>query len=276
MKKKIIILSLILVCFLFSACSTKDNNVTQNQNQLETVLEQDNQSNEPSNEDTAVTDEMETDEQENVLMFDLFEHDSSLLQKADGWSNGYMFDCTWRGDNVSFEDGIMKLKIDQDGENSSPKWSGGEYRTKDFYHYGMYEVRMKPIKNEGVVSSFFTYTGPSDSNPWDEIDIEFLGKDTTIIQFNYFTNGVGGNEFFYELGFDASEEFHVYGFEWLEDKITWYVDGVAVHTANKNIPSTPSKIMMNVWPGTGVDEWLNAYDGNVPLEAQYDWFKYTK
>lgn len=217
-------------------------------------------------------------EQQDAMAFtnDFDEHDAVLMQKADGWSNGSVFDCTWRGKNVSFTDGIMTLKIDLDNENASPKWSGGEYRTNQFYHYGKYEVRMKPIKNDGVVSSFFTYTGPSDNNPWDEIDIEFLGKDTTKIQFNYYTNGVGDHEFMYDLGFDASEDFHEYGFEWLEDSITWYVDGVAVHTADQDIPSTPGKIMMNVWPGTGVDGWLKAFDGNVPLEAQYDWIRYTE
>lgn len=281
MKKKIIISYLILICSLFSACSSKEKDTTTNQNPNEVKMEQDNTEEVIEEPKTEVNmDELgdfEAEKQEeNVLVFDLEEYDENLMQKADGWSNGSMFDCTWRGDNVSFDNGIMMLKIDQDGENSTPTWSGGEYRTKDFYHYGKYEVRMKPIKNDGVVSSFFTYTGPSDNNPWDEIDIEFLGKDTTKVQFNYFTNGIGLHEFIYELDFDASEEFHEYGFEWLEDSITWYVDGVAVHTANDDIPSTPSKIMMNVWPGTGVDSWLNAFDGQVPLHAQYDWFKFTK
>ena len=120
-----------------------------------------------------------------------------------------------------------------------------------------------------MVSSFFTYTGPSDNNPWDEIDIEFLGKDTTKVQFNYFTNGKGGHEHIYDLGFDAAEEFHTYGFYWQADAITWYVDGEAVYTAEKNLPVTPSKIMANTWPGTGVDGWLNAYDGTTPITAEY-------
>jgi beta-glucanase (GH16 family) len=207
---------------------------------------------------------------------DLEEHDSSLFEMANGWTNGDMFDCTWRQENITFENGIMKLTIDTDGENASPKWSGGEYRTKKFYSYGLYEVRMKPIKNNGVVSSFFTYTGPSDNNPWDEIDIEFLGKDTTKIQFNYFMNGVGEHEYMHDLGFDASEEFHTYAFEWLPDAITWYVDGESVHTATENIPSTPSKVMMNAWPGIGVDAWLNAFDGIIPLNAEYDWIRVTQ
>ncbi|WP_083461206.1 beta-glucanase [Cellulosilyticum ruminicola] len=200
-------------------------------------------------------------------------YDDTLMEKANGWSNGSMFDCTWRESNVQFNNGKMQLSINDDGEGASPKWSGGEYRTRKFFHYGMYEVCMKPIKNIGVVSSFFTYTGPSDNNPWDEIDIEFLGKDTTKVQFNYFTNGVGEHEYLYDLGFDASEGFHEYGFEWQPEAITWYVDGKPVYTATDNIPQTPSKLMMNTWPGTGVDSWLGHFEGSVPLTAEYEWMK---
>ena len=195
---------------------------------------------------------------------------SSIFECSDGWTNGSMFNCTWRKSNVSFSDGSMKLKIDLDGDGTGTiPYSGAEFRSKGFYGYGMYEVEMKPIKNDGVVSSFFTYTGPSDNNPWDEIDIEFLGKDTTKVQFNYFTDGHGSHEYMYDLGFDAADDFHTYGFDWQADSITWYVDGEAVYTADKSIPSTPSKIMMNVWPGTGVDGWLNAFDGTTPLTAEY-------
>lgn len=207
---------------------------------------------------------------------DLEEHDSKMFEIANAWTNGDMFDCTWRMDNIDFEDGVMKMTIDSDGEDASPKWSGAEYRSWDFYSYGLFEVRMKPIKNDGLVSSFFTYTGPSDNNPWDEIDIEFLGKDTSKMQLNYFTNGVGNHEYIYDLGFDASEEFHTYGFEWLPESITWFVDGQAIYTAKDNIPSTPSKLMMNVWPGIGVNSWLKAFDGNVPLTAEYEWIRVTQ
>lgn len=114
-----------------------------------------------------------------------FEHyDSDTMDIADGWSNGSMFNCTWRNSNVSFANGSMNLSINNDIVGSPTKYSGGEVRTQQYFHYGMYEIKMKPIKNDGVVSSFFTYTGPTDGTPWDEIDIEFLGRDTTKVQFN--------------------------------------------------------------------------------------------
>lgn len=198
---------------------------------------------------------------------------SSFFQASDGWTNGGFFDCGWYAKNVAIKDNALNLTIDEDSTGKY-NYSSAEYRTKSFYGYGYYETSMQAIKNDGVVSSFFTYTGPSDNNQWDEIDVEILGKDTTKVQFNYFTNGVGDNEYIHDLGFDASEGFHTYAFDWQSDHITWYIDGKEVYTANNDIPSTPGKIMMNVWPGTGVDGWLNPYDGKTPLTAKYQWVTY--
>ena len=196
--------------------------------------------------------------------------ESPLFFASAGWTNGNPFDCGWYAENAVVKDGALHLSIDKDSTGKY-NYSGGEYRTNDHYSYGYYETSMQAIKNDGVVSSFFTYTGPSENNPWDEIDVEILGKDTTKVQFNYYTNGQGNHEYMYDLGFDASEGYHTYGFDWQKDSITWYVDGKAVYTATSNIPSTPSRIMMNTWPGIGVDSWLKAFDGTTPLTARYQW-----
>lgn len=199
-------------------------------------------------------------------------YDEAAMELSN-WSNGDMFNCTWKPENVSFSDGIMALKIDSDGKGG---YTGGECRTREYFGYGMYQVSMKAIKNPGVVTSFFTYTGASDGTKWDEIDIEFLGYDTTKVQFNYYTDGKADHEFLYDLGFDASKEFHTYGFYWAKNSITWYVDGSPVYTAWADIPDMPGKIMMNAWPGIGVDDWLGHYDGTTPLTGYYDWISYDK
>ena len=199
-------------------------------------------------------------------------YDEAAMELS-SWSNGNMFNCTWNPGNVSFSNGIMGLKIDSDGNGG---YTGGECRTKEYFGYGMYQVSMKAISNPGVVTSFFTYTGPSDGTKWDEIDIEFLGYDTTKVQFNYYTDGKANHEYLYDLGFDASKEFHTYGFYWAQNSITWYVDGNPVYTAWEDIPDTPGRIMMNVWPGIGVDDWLRPYDGKTPLTGYYDWIAYDK
>lgn len=261
MNKRIIEIASILLCTLVF-CSCGEN--------ADTAAENETAQTESSAAET------EAEYKDGVLKVDLKNGGSDLFEKSNGWSNGNMFNVTWRKDNCTFENGKMQLIIDKDKEDSTTPYSGAEYRSKDFYGYGRYEVSMKAIKNDGVVSSFFTYTGPSDNNPWDEIDIEILGKDTTKVQFNYFTDGVGNHEYMYDLGFDASEDFHTYAFEWHKDKIVWFVDGTEAYTASENIPVTESKIMMNAWCGTGVDSWLNPFDdSDLPLTAEYESISFT-
>jgi Beta-glucanase/Beta-glucan synthetase len=206
--------------------------------------------------------------------FDAGYINTQTWMKSNGWTNGGMFNCTWRSSNVNLVDGKITLSLTKDTQGGNLPYAGGEFRTNSMYGYGKYQVSMKPAKNTGVVSSFFSYTGPSDNNPWDEIDIEFLGKDTTKVQFNYFTNGVGHHEYIYDLGFDASQSYHTYAYYWRPDFIAWYVDGKEVYRATQNIPTHPGKVMMNLWPGIGVDSWLGAYDGKTPITASYDWMAY--
>ncbi|WMJ82218.1 glycoside hydrolase family 16 protein [Clostridium sp. MB40-C1] len=205
--------------------------------------------------------------------FDFNEHDYKNFYISDGWSNGGAFNCIWRKNNVSFKNGIMTLKIDKEPDGTSRPYSGGEYASNNTYGYGYYSVRMKPIKNDGVVSSFFTYSENS-SGRAHEIDIEFTGKDTTKVEFNYFTDGISAGGFIYDLGFDASLDFHEYGFLWLPDSITWYVDGKEAIKASGKVPSIPGHIIMNVWPGNAPG-WLKPFDGKTPLAAEYDWVSYT-
>lgn len=188
---------------------------------------------------------------------------------ADGYSNGNQFNCTWRKSSAAIKNGIMDMSVKADGSG----YAGAEYRTDKQYSYGFYSVSMKAADCSGVISSFFTYTNKP---VWDEIDIEFLGKDTTRIQFNYYTNGVGNHEFYFELGFDASEDFHEYAFDWQPGSIIWYVDGKAVYRATENLPSHPMQLMMNVWNCKGADGWSGAFDStSLPATAQYKWFAYS-
>ena len=99
----------------------------------------------------------------------------------DDRGNGHPFNCSFRRDHAVIAAGKLTLaltKMDNGG------FAGAEYRNWSKSSYGFYSVKMKAVSCSGVVSSFFTYTG----RPWDEIDIEFLGDDTTKVQFNYFKN----------------------------------------------------------------------------------------
>ena len=209
---------------------------------------------------------------------------------SDGWTNGSVFNTYWTADSVTYADGAAHLRISENPNGSvttNDQYFGGELRSTQFYGYGDYEVRMKASGKMGTASTFFVCTGDYDydaegnPNPWDEIDIEFLGgKRPTEVQFNYYVNGEGGHEYWYDLGFDATKDFHNYGFRWTEDSITWFVDGKPVYKVTADgdtvLPSTEGKILMNYWCGTPEAEgWMGEYSDPGDESAQYQWVKTT-
>lgn len=207
---------------------------------------------------------------------------------ADGWSNGSFSATGWRKDHVTTNDGVLALKIDEqpcrtDPDSCSGKLTAsGEVTSADFYGFGTVEASLQAAKGEGLVTSLFKFTGPWDGNPQDEIDMEILGKDTTKIQFNYFVNGEGGHEVTVDLGFDASEGFHTYGFRHTPNSIEWLVDGTIRHSVvDTPVPTYPGKIMMNLWaaqPGTSTATYFaGTYDPTqLPAPARYEYVHVTQ
>ncbi len=189
---------------------------------------------------------------------------------ANGYSNGGPFNCFFRREAGKIEDGSLTVSVYKEEAGT---YAGGEYRSRQSFSYGYYQTRMKAADCSGVISSFFLYT----HNPvWDEIDIEILGKNMNEVQFNYYNNGKGGHEHIHQLGFDASKDFHDYGFLWQKDSIAWYVDGKKVYEAKEEIPSHPQMIMMNVWNCKGYDSWSGAFDeGKLPVSASYQYIGYS-
>lgn len=219
---------------------------------------------------------------------DWSEGEAPAVFESDGWTNGSPFNVQWSSNNVAYENGVAKLTIADNpngSEETFTEYYGGEMRTYQYFGYGDYEVSMKPSNKPGTASTFFTCTGSYDTNPhtgqpnpWDEIDIEFLGEDTTKVQFNYYVNGVGGHEYMYDLGFDASEDFHTYGFRWTEDYITWFVDGEPVYrvdaTESSPMPSTAGRMLMNYWCGSSAAEnWMGKFENPDDKGPEYQWVK---
>ena len=216
---------------------------------------------------------------------------TDIIFASDGWNNGGSFDVEWDPTAVTYENGLAKLSVIDADEGATKPYYGAELRTQKWYNYGYYGVCMKPSGVDGSVSTFFTYTGPYEEydeegnlHPWDEIDSESADGDTTRVQFNYYAgadpaNAIG-HEHWYELGFDAAEDFHEYGFLWEKDRITWYVDNEPVHqvtakSSPEGIPSYPSRIMASHWVvNENGEAWAGAYDGSE-THAEYKWISCT-
>lgn len=164
---------------------------------------------------------------------------------------------------VANADGQNGLQLVLRRENAGDRqFTSGSIVTKNeasaLYRYGRFEVVMKPARLSGVVSAFFLYR----FDPWQEIDTEFLGNDTTKLLLNVYYNpgdigdrynyGYRGTPVVIDLGFDAAEEYHEYALEWDPEEIRWFVDGKLVHRRRAGrptpVPHLPMRFHINVWP----------------------------
>jgi endo-1,3-1,4-beta-glycanase ExoK len=203
-------------------------------------------------------------------------HDFNNWYRADGWANP-LSRCGWNQANTIFLQGFMKQTV-TNVSMAGKKYSCGSYQSRQKFGYGRYQARMKAARGSGVVSGIFTYTGKTDGgDPHDEIDLEFLGRDTTKVQTNYFVNGEGHHEKLIDLGFDAAYGFHTYAFEWRRNSIEWFVDGRSVRKVTRTmgpLPSHPGKIGAFIW-ATNLSEWAGGFTFLEPIATEYDYISYT-
>jgi hypothetical protein len=161
------------------------------------------------------------------------------------------YGADWQADNITARNGGAFLEVRREQASGMP-YTAAEMQSAQKYGYGRYEAVMQPARGSGLVSAFFTYTGPWFGDPHDEIDIEFLGSDTTKVHFNYFRNGKVMKPATFDLPFDAADRPHLYAFEWRPDGITWYVDGVPMYATEPSdtaVPSHAGKVMFSAWTG---------------------------
>ncbi|MEM9668908.1 MAG: family 16 glycosylhydrolase [Pseudomonadota bacterium] len=190
--------------------------------------------------------------------------------------NHPFFGNDWSPRSADFSNNGLRLHIEKD----RGRWKSGELKSKTSYGYGRYEVVMKPAKSSGLVSAFFTYTGPYFGDPHDEIDIEFVGNNTSRVEFNYFKDGRTLNHRKHDLPFDASEDFHIYAYEWYPDRIRWFVDNKLVYETpegDTNIPRTSASIHVNMWTGTlqGLKSWHGEPTFEAGTSSEYACISFT-
>ena len=125
------------------------------------------------------------------------------------------------------------------------------------YRYGRFVAELKPARTAGLITGLFLHR----NSPRQEIDIEFLGNDTTKLLVNVFYNpgyegarmeyGYRGTPALIELGFDAADDFHRYEIDWTPTTIRWSVDGRLVHHRLQwdptPIPHLPMRFHLNLW-----------------------------
>ena len=136
--------------------------------------------------------------------------------------------------------------------------------TSIFYiMFGRVEVTMKSAPGAGIVSSLVLL-----SDALDEIDMEWLGADSTEVQTNYFSKGqtTTYNRGQFNPAPNNQAQFTTYIIDWTSERIVWYVGGTVVRTltfadAAGQYPQTPMQVKFGAWSGgdssnaPGTIEW---------------------
>lgn len=207
--------------------------------------------------------------------FSSFDH--ARWYVSDGWTNGAHQNCIWSKSLVGLSDGMLALGFEK-RKLKDREFACAEIQTKKRFGYGVYEARMKTDTGSGLNAAFFSYIGPADKQPWDEIDFEVLTKDTSKVQVNSYILGKPKNEKLAEVEGGTDKAFNDYGFVWEKDRLRWYVNGKLVQevTNPAELPTHPQKIFFSLWGSDTLTSWMGPFsDPGRKVTMQVDRVAFT-
>ena len=158
---------------------------------------------------------------------------------SNGWGNNELQYYTDRPQNIKVENGVLKITARREQYMGSSYTSAriiskGKYEKK----YGRIEARIKLPRGKGLWPAFWMLGANSDTVIWPqcgEIDImEYLGNSPTKIFGTVHGPGYSAGEsisknfFLSNSRFDT--DFHIFGIEWDENRVNFYVDDMLYHS----------------------------------------------
>lgn len=198
-------------------------------------------------------------EQSKSFVDDFASLDRSRWYVSDGWSNGKHQNCTWSEKHAKIDGG--KLTLTFEGKPyKERKYSCAEIQTKQRFSYGVYEARFKTDAGPGLNAAFFTFIGPRDGQPHDEIDFEAITKDTSRIEVNTYINGKPHHGGRIDVPGGTNKDFNDYAIVWEPHQVRWYLNGELVKTVSSDIlPSHPQKIFFSLWGTDTLKKWMGSF-----------------
>ncbi len=199
---------------------------------------------------------------------------------------------SWRGrepaefspDNVEVSDGMLRLWMRKNGGERQGErdkfhtYTSAAVHAKQRSLYGYYEVRAKPMDSAGSSSFWFAGSGSG----WrTEIDVFELGGKAIGHEHRYNMNlhvfhtpeerrhwSIGSHWTAPERLADA---FHTYGLAWTPERITYYVDGVAVRWVENTHWHQPIYL---IFDSETMIDWLGQpQDEDLPSDYQIDYVR---
>lgn len=154
---------------------------------------------------------------------------------SNGWGNNELQYYTNRSQNIVVEDGLLKITALKESYLGS-SYTSAKILTKGKFDkkYGRIEARIKLPWGKGLWPAFWMLGSNSETVAWPqcgEIDImEYLGSNPTTVLGTVHGPGYSGGSAItksYSLTNNRFDnDFHVFGIEWDENYINYYVDDV--------------------------------------------------
>ena len=165
----------------------------------------------------------------------LWSYDIGRGDNDNGWGNNELQYYTDRPENITVQNGYLIITAKQETFGGAG-YTSARIKSKNLFEqkYGRFEARMKLPLGKGIWPAFWMLGSNFDQVGWPqcgEIDImEYLGNKPTEVFGTLHAPGVfGGNSLTkkYTIPNDRFDtDFHVFGIEWNDTYVNWYVDGV--------------------------------------------------
>ncbi len=215
-----------------------------------------------------------------LAWFDDF-NGSALNTAVWKYRTGKRFLSVQRPENVSVKDGNLVISLEA---NVNHMYTAGGIISRESFHYGYFEARVKILAARGWHSSFWMMRDASPGTGRDAATIELDAMENRSIDLHSYAATVHrwapphrASPSFHVKAPDLSQDFHVIGCEYAPDVIRFFFDGQLVDT----VPWTGEpQGDVNVWltsvaeemgPQHGVD------DSRLPGKMLVDWVRvYTK
>jgi endo-1,3-1,4-beta-glycanase ExoK len=202
---------------------------------------------------------------------------------SDGWANGAHQNCTWSAGQVKTQDGRLKVGFAPSSGAGGRKYACGEIQTKTAFGYGTFEARLKTPAGSGLNAAFFTYIGPQQGKPHDELDFEILLKDTNHVETTSFVNGVSGDGqvgsgMSHQLPYASDSDFVNFAVTWTPGRLDYYINNQLVRTMTESyqVPNNAMRIFFSLWGTDTLSEWMGSFaPPSGPIAMDVDWVAFT-
>jgi beta-glucanase (GH16 family) len=204
------------------------------------------------------------------------------LAKATHEGHGLV--STRLAENVVVSDGLCHLRTTRQERVPGFPWATASIWTRGFHQqYGYFEARIRYGRASGLNNAFWLDASSREASGGHgavhfEIDINEGHYPSQVnMSVHNWTNGHTQQGLSLEAKNDLSLGFHVYGLLWTEQQLTWFMDGVPIHSEASSEVRGEMKILLSTavlpWAGqisdrlngTSMDvDWVHAYQVVAP------------